>query len=297
MKISKSLVKQNIKKYDYSGLEKDRYYVSYIDIDKPNIVYANIKIPPYKIYKKGVDLTNKKLLIITAFALGDSIHFLPVLKAIKRAYKDVYIGYEHKKDNKLLIDNPYIDELVLNPIDIDVLDRFDYVFDLTAHVATIGFDNQFVPDYLASLFDEKVFGFYEKDKKPDITLSNDPEVKTTIYKIKRFISLGRPLLGLHFEASSIHRRIPPDVLDIVLNYAKDKYTIVSTYTDLAKDLANEYFEKYPFIVDVSSYVKDVDYLSHYVSILDILISAETSVAHIGVALGVPTLVVLGPGFF
>jgi hypothetical protein len=109
----------------------------------------------------------------------------------------VYIGYEHKKDNKLLIDNPYIDELVPNPIDIDVLDRFDYVFDLTAHVATVGFDNQFVPDYLASLFDEKVFGFYEKDKKPDITLSNDPEVKTTIYKIKRFISLGRP----HFRAS------------------------------------------------------------------------------------------------
>ena len=297
MKISKSLVKQNIKKYDYSGLEKDKYYISYIDIDKPNIVYANIQIPQYKIYKKGVDLTGKKLLIITAFALGDSIHFLPVLKAIKRAYKDIYIGYEHKKDNKLLIDNPYIDELVPNPIDINVLDRFDYVFDLTAHVATIGFDNQFVPDYLASLFDEKVFGFYEKDKKPDITLSNDPEVKTTIYKIKRFISLGRPLLGLHFEASSIHRRIPPDVLDIVLNYAKDKYTIVCAYTDSAKDLAKEYFEKYPFIVDVSSYVKDVEYLSHYVSILDILISAETSVAHIGVALGVPTLVVLGPGSF
>jgi ADP-heptose:LPS heptosyltransferase len=297
MKISKSVVKQNFKKYDYGNLEKDKYYISYLDIDKPNIVSTNIFIPSYKVYRKGVDLTDKKILIVTAFALGDSIHFLPVLKAIKKAYKGVYIGYEHKKDNKLLIDNPYIDELVPNPITVDVLEKFDYVFDLTTHVATVGFDNQFVPDYLASLFDEKVFSFYKEDKKPDITLSNDPEVKTNIYKIKRYISLGKPLLGLHFEASSIHRRITPDVLDIVLNYAKDRYTIVSAYTESAKELAKEYFEKYPFIVDVSSYVKDVEYLAHYVSILDILISAETSVAHIGVALGVPTLVVLGASSF
>lgn len=296
MKISKSLTKQNIKKYDYGALEKDKYYISYLDIDKSNILSTNFYIPPSKIYRKGVDLINKKLLIVTAFAIGDSIHFLPVLKAIKKAYKGVYIGYEYKKDNKILIDNPYIDELVPNPISIDVLDRFDYVFDLTAHVATIGFDNQFVPDYLASLFDEKVFSFYEKDKKPDIALSNNEEVLNNINKIKE-VAKDNPILGVHFEASSIHRRIPPYVLDIVLNYAKDRYTIVSAYTESSKELAKEYFEKYPFIIDVSSYVKDVEHLGRYVSILDILISAETSVAHIGVALGVPTLVVLGASSF
>ena len=302
MKISKSLIKQSIKEYEYGNLERNRCYISYLDIDKLNVVHRKFEIPANKVYRKGVDLTNKKLLIVTAFALGDSIHFLPILKAIKRAYEGVYIGYEYKKNNKLLLDNPYIDELVSNPISIDVIDKFDYIFDLTAHVATVGFDNQFVPDYLASLFDEKIFGFYEKDKKPDISLSNNPEVIENINKIKD-LSKGRPILGVHFEASSIHRRIPPDVLDIVLNYAKDRYTIVSAYTDAGKELAKEYFEKYPFIIDVSSYVKDVEHLVHYVNILDILISAETSVAHIGVALGgrgrlgVPTLVVLGASSF
>jgi len=294
MKISKSLIKQSLK--DGKDLEKDKVYISFVD-ENLNILNKKLDIPSHKIYRKGVDLTGKKLLIVTAFAIGDSIHFLPVLKAIKRAYKDIYIGIEYNEKNKLLLNNPHIDELVPTPIELSVIDRFDYVFDLTAHVATAGFDNEFVPDYLASLFGEKVFGFYEHDKKPDIVLSDNPDVVNSIHKIKRFIALGRPLLGVHFEASSIHRRIPPDVIDILLNYAKDRYTIVSAYTESGKELAKKYFEKYPFIIDVSSYVKDVEYLINYVGILDILISAETSVAHIGVALGVPTLVILGASSF
>ncbi len=296
MYISKSLVKQKLKYDTERLLNRNKPYISWLGTDTQNIVHINYQIPPHKIYKKGVDLTGKKLLIITAFALGDTIHLLPVLKAIKRAYKVVYIGIEHKKDNKILELCPHIDELVPTPVELSKIDEFDFVFDLTAHVGTPSFDNKFVPDYLASLFDEKVFGFYEKDKKPDINLSQKPEVLENIDKIKD-IADGKPLLGVHFEASSIHRRIPPEVLDIVLNYAKDKYSIVCAYTENGKDLAKEYFEKYPFIIDVSSYVKDVEHLINYVGILDILISAETSVGHIGVALGVPTLVVLGASSF
>ncbi|GAB6078850.1 glycosyltransferase family protein [Hydrogenobaculum acidophilum] len=296
MKISKSLVKQTLKYDTERLLNRNEIYISWLGTDINNILHINYQIPPHKIYKKGIDLTGKKLLIITAFAIGDTIHLLPVLKAIKRVYEGVYIGIEYKKDNKILEFCPYIDELVSTPVELSILDKFDYVFDLTAHVATPGFDNRFVPDYLASLFDEKVFGFYEKDKKPDINLSEKKEVLENINKIKELAN-EKPILGIHFEASSIHRRIPPEVLDIVLNYAKDKYTIVCAYTESGKDLAKEYFEKYPFIVDVSSYVKDVEHLINYVGILDILISAETSVGHIGVALGVPTLVVLGVSSF
>lgn len=291
MYISKSLFNIKLEKEDFN-VEKDKYYLSFIDPNTKNIIHSNIDIPMEKIYKKGVDLTNRKIFINTSFALGDTIHLIPVLKALKQTYGGIYIGVEHKEENKILENTPYIDDLIKRPINISVFDSFDYIVDITAHVATIGFDNRFVPDYLAS-----IFGIRLLDKKPDINLSKNRDVILNINKIKRYISLGRPILGVHFESSSIHRRIPADVLDIILNYAKDKYTIVCAYTDAGKDLANEYFEKYPFIIDVSKHVKDVEHLINYVGILDILISAETSVGHIGAGLGKPTLVVMGASSF
>lgn len=291
MYISKYLINKSIKKYNVD-YQKEKYYITYSDINDGNVLHCNIDIPKHKIYKKGIDLTDKKIFINTSFALGDTVHLISVLKALKHTYKNIYIGVEYNQVNKILSNTFYVDELLDKPVAIDVIDKFDYIVDITAHVGTVGFDNRFVPDYLASLF-----GITLLDKKPEISLSNDPEVIININKIKRYISLGKPLLGIHFQSSSIHRQIPPHVLDVILNYAKDRYTIVSAYTDDAKTLADEYFKRYPFIIDVSSYVKDVEHLINYVGILDILISAETSVAHIGVALDKPTLVVMGASAF
>jgi len=50
-------------------------------------------------------------------------------------------------------------------------------------------------------------------------------------------------------------------------------------------------------IDISSHIKDIEYIPPYVKNLDALISVETVLPHIAAAVGTPTLVVLGPGSF
>ncbi|MGD9581390.1 MAG: glycosyltransferase family 9 protein [Vampirovibrionia bacterium] len=60
------------------------------------------------------DLTNKKILIVRLSAIGDTIHGLPVLNAIKRQFPDVHVSWLVEKESSFLLkDNPFVDKLFI----------------------------------------------------------------------------------------------------------------------------------------------------------------------------------------
>src|SRR3989339_471254 len=69
------------------------------------------------LYKNAVfmgNLNNKKFLIVRLSAIGDTIHGLPVLNAIKRENPDVHISWLVEKESSFLLKaNPCVDKLFI----------------------------------------------------------------------------------------------------------------------------------------------------------------------------------------
>lgn len=60
------------------------------------------------------NLNNKKILIVRLSAIGDTIHGLPVLNAIKRENPDVHISWLVEKESSFLLkENPFVDKLFI----------------------------------------------------------------------------------------------------------------------------------------------------------------------------------------
>ncbi|MGC8660509.1 MAG: glycosyltransferase family 9 protein, partial [Desulfomonilaceae bacterium] len=64
-----------------------------------------------------MDLSKKRVLIIKPSSLGDVIHSIPLVHALKRRHADCYIGWVIQKNlTGLIEDDPAVDELI--PIEI-----------------------------------------------------------------------------------------------------------------------------------------------------------------------------------
>mgnify|MGYP003301146499 CR=1 FL=1 len=61
--------------------------------------------------------TNKKILIIRLSALGDTIHTLPLLSAIKKQYPNAIVDWiVQQKASKFILNNPLINKVYVLPI-------------------------------------------------------------------------------------------------------------------------------------------------------------------------------------
>lgn len=298
MIILKALVDFDFKKFDIK-VEKDKIYILPPDFVsealKDGFSFESIldfELP--KIYE-GDDLTDKKIFISHGFALGDTVQMSPFIKYLKQRFKNVFIGVESYRSYSILKDlknDGYIDEIIYSPVDIESIKNYDYFMNLYYLVGSTAFDKNFVGDmffYLSNLEPPK-------DKKPVIHIDEEKYKEIKLY-IEELNTDKKPVLIIHPFASSPNRNVPIEILDPILNYAKDKYFIVMSYDKSKKDYAKKILGRYPFINDLSNVVKDISYIPSYVKAGDFLISAETLLPHIAATTGTKTLVILGAGIF
>jgi len=247
------------------------------------------------VFDKTNDFNNKKILILTMQALGDGLMLTPFLRFLKEHFQNIHITLETKKEFNLLKNCPYVDEFVYSPLELSFVKSFDTVLNLHMLVGSPMFDLNLVASYYFKLFGfnippkEKLIPYVYIDEQKDKYIKSLFDEYRNIYK--------KPILGFHFSASSPHRMPPVDIFCEAIGSLSKFFTIVYSYPKAHQDYAKEIPNYIPKSIDVSSHIKDIEYIPPYVKNLDALISVETVLPHIAAAVGTPTLVVLGPGSF
>ncbi|GAB6077994.1 glycosyltransferase family 9 protein [Hydrogenobaculum acidophilum] len=247
-------------------------------------------------FDKTNDFNNKKILILSMQALGDGLMLTPFLRFLKENFQNIHITLETKEHFNLLKDCPYVDEFAYSPLELSFVKSFDTILDLYMLVGSPMFDLNLVSSYYFKLFG---FGIPE-DKNALIPYvyidkEKDDEIKHLFDEYRKIYK--KPILGFHFSASSPHRMPPVDIFCNAIAPLQKFFTIVYSYPSQHKDYAREIPNYLPKAIDISTYIKSVQHLPSYVKNLDFLISVETVLPHIAVAVKTPTLVVLGPGSF
>jgi len=294
VKVSKELYIDDLK----ASLEPGKIYVlpkdvyeSYIKGGYPIEYIDSLKT----VFDKTNDFNNKKILILTMQALGDGLMLTPFLRFLKEHFRNIHITLETKKEFNLLKNCPYVDEFVYSPLELSFVKSFDTVLNLHMLVGSPMFDLNLVASYYFKLFGfnippkEKLIPYVYIDEEKDKYIKSLFDEYRNIYK--------KPILGFHFSASSPHRMPPVDIFCETIGSLSKFFTIVYSYPKAHQDYAKEIPKYIPKSIDVSSHIKDIEYIPPYVKNLDALISVETVLPHIAAAVGTPTLVVLGPGSF
>ncbi len=295
IKVSKELYLEDLKKY----LLPDRLYVLPKDVYE-SYVKSGIAIEYVEslktVFDKTNDFNNKKILILSMQALGDGLMLTPFLRFLKERFQNIHIALETKEHFNLLKDCPYVDEFVYSPLELSFVKSFDTVLDLYMLVGSPMFDLNLVASYYF-----KLFGFdIPKDKNAlipyvHIDKEKDDEIKHLFDEYRKIYK--KPILGFHFSASSPHRMPPVDIFCQALIPLHKLFTIVYSYPASYSDYAKEIPKYLPKAIDISSHIKNIEYLPSYVKNLDFLISVETVLPHIAAYTKTPTLTVLGPGSF
>ncbi|MFP3159249.1 MAG: glycosyltransferase family 9 protein [Hydrogenobaculum sp.] len=266
----------------YESYIKGGYLIEYID---------SLKLP----FKNTRDFSGKKILVLTMQALGDGLMLTPFLRFLKEYFRNIHITLETKKEFNLLKNCPYVDEFVYSPLELSFVKSFDTVLNLYMLVGSPMFDLNLVASYYFKLFGfnippkEKLIPYVYIDEEKDKYIKSLFDEYRNIYK--------KPILGFHFSASSPHRMPPVDIFCEAIGSLSKFFTIVYSYPKAHQDYAKEIPKYIPKSIDISSHIKDIEYIPPYVKNLDALISVETVLPHIAAAVGTPTLVVLGPGSF
>lgn len=253
------------------------------------LIKKSIKSKEYK----GENLNDKKVIILNGFALGDSIQITPIIKALKKKFKESFIALESYKDYNVIEKFSYVDEFVYTPISYDKMNEFDYYINLYTLVGTVSYDQ-----ISATKTFSKLFYLDEKDYMIEKPYSYvDEEKFLEIKSILKENSKGKKVVGIHPFASSIHRTVPPHILRFTLETLKDEYLFVMYYPSSQQEIAKIFLNMYPYIYDISEKIKSVKHLGAYIKALDYLISADTVSAHIGASLDKKTLVIMGASPF
>ena len=110
-----------------------------------------------------------------------------------------------------------------------------------------------------------------------------------IEKWKTLLPSGKKIAirwaGNMYYDQDLHRTVPLDRYNEVLDFSRDDITFVSVQKE-----GNEDLSKYPKIFDASPYLEDLDDLLACLSLVDYTISSCTSVAHVCAAAGLPMTV-------
>ena len=220
-----------------------------------------------KIYKiqeyNNQDLRGKKILIHSEQGFGDSLMVARYVKIIKDKGANVTL-YLRDGLGKLFETLECSDQIVERCDDL-ILD-FDYQISFMSLMRVCD-------PYL-----EKISEFYPYLKAQNSTL---PKLKTS-KKLKVALVWGASNTGESYDKKVLKLRGFKDVLEL-----KD----IEFYSlQVGED--SKQLKEFPQVIDLSVYIKDFSDTAHFINELDLVISADTSVAHLSGAMGANTWVLL-----
>lgn len=214
-----------------------------------------------KNYKKGTDIKNKRILVFGEQGFGDAIQFVRYIDLLRR--KGAFVILRVRKELKQLFEkNNIADRIILE----NEIIEYDY------HMALLSIPYQFDIDVLKS-----------KMKQPYLKVQKNNNKEKSIKKIA-FAFAGSPTHKAHES-----RFINPEKFAF-LSKLKNTNIFTLQMGDEKDKLEKSSF--YESVIDKTNEIKDFYDTAVILSDMDLLITSDTSMAHLGGALGINTWVCL-----
>lgn len=214
-----------------------------------------------KNYKKGTDIKNKRILVFGEQGFGDAIQFVRYIDLLRR--KGAFVILRVRKELKQLFEkNNIADRIILE----NEIIEYDY------HMALLSIPYQFDIDVLKSTM-----------KQPYLKVQKNNNKEKSIKKIA-FAFAGSPTHKAHES-----RFINPEKFAF-LSKLKNTNIFTLQMGDEKDKLEKSSF--YESVIDKTNEIKDFYDTAVILNDMDLLITSDTSMAHLGGALGINTWVCL-----
>lgn len=214
----------------------------------------------------GENLNGKRILVLSEQGFGDSIQFIRYLKFLKQ--KGAYVILECKKELKRLFENsPYVDKIIEKPVN-SFRFNFDYYVYLMSLPRILNTDINNVPNSESYL-------------KPIKEISENFKNKLGNKKFK----IGICWSGNPKQENDKKRSLVFNDFKSIFSIKNANFISLQLGEGL-KQLKNHN------IIDLSGEINDFADTAGIISNLDLVISSDTSVAHLAGALGKPVWLIV-----
>ncbi|MBC3920896.1 tetratricopeptide repeat protein [Undibacterium sp. CY18W] len=214
------------------------------------------------------DLSGKDILLITEEGHGDTIQFIRFVKLLKS-----------KKCKVIVVASPLLKRLLVT------IDGIDEVRD---------FGDEIAFDYYSPLMSLPLLLGTTVDTIPKNSsyISSEPE-RVGVWRKKLRPKRNKPLVGIALTGNPEHKRNKSRSLDMKL--AARLFSVDADFIILQKDLSEydrEILRHYPHVRHYGPEMHDFSDTAALVDLVDLVISIDTSIAHLGGAMGKPTWVLI-----
>ena len=273
----------------------------------------------------------RRILIVKPSSLGDIIHSLPVLWALRKTYPDAYIGWVVKDVwQDLLADNPLIDHLIIlkkglggiisairetrslkfdTAIDLQGLFRSGIITFFSGAKTRTGFSN--ARELAPIFYNNKVIvpqGHMHAVDRYMMTVSNPPLLNFPLYIAiedaewaKEFLMENnlynkRPLIAINPSARWVKKRWPAAsfsaLINQLINELKAGIIIVGSKEDIP--IAEEINSHVNERIAIATGKTSLKRLPALLANVNLLVTNDSGPMHIAAAIGTPVVALFGP---
>jgi len=227
-----------------------------------------LKLPKEARWTGKEDLAGQEILLITEEGHGDTIQFIRYVKLLKS-----------KKCKVIVVASPLLKRLVAT------IDGIDEVRDFADEISF---------DCYSPLMSLPLLLGTTVDTIPaDIPyISSEPE-RVAVWGKRLGTKRGKQLVGIALTGNPEHKRNKTRSLDMKL--AARLFSADADFVILQKDLSaydREILSHYPHVRHFGPEMHDFSDTAALVELMDLVISIDTSIAHLGGAMGKPTWVLI-----
>ena len=281
--------------------------------------------------KKEEEQNQRRILIVKPSSLGDIIHSLPVLWALRKTYPDAYIGWVVKDVwQDLLADNPLIDHLIIlkkglggiisairetrslkfdTAIDLQGLFRSGIITFFSGAKTRTGFSN--ARELAPIFYNNKVIvpqGHIHAVDRYMMTVSNPPLLNFPLYIAiedaewaKEFLMENnlynkRPLIAINPSARWVKKRWPAAsfsaLINQLINELKAGIIIVGSKEDIP--IAEEINSHVNERIAIATGKTSLKRLPALLANVNLLVTNDSGPMHIAAAIGTPVVALFGP---
>ncbi len=307
--------------------------------DRPDHVAANLHAAVLWILEevssneqRAMSKKEERILIVKPSSLGDIIHSLPVLWALRKAYPDAYIGWVVKEVwQEVLTDNPLIDHLIIlkkgasgiisairearslkfdTVIDLQGLFRSGIITFLSGAEERIGFLN--AREFAHLFYNRKVEvpsnRMHAVDRYMMTVAKGEGRLKFPLYIniedaewVKQFLLENnlndkKPLIAINPSARWVKKRWPAASYSALINQLikelKAGIIIVGSKDDIP--IAEEITSHVNERICIATGKTSIKRLSALLEKVNLLITNDSGPMHIAAALGTPVAALFGP---
>jgi len=266
--------------------KKDKQYlVNYYFIESI-LQFGNVISFDQKQYNINIDLSNKSVLFVRSFGLGDILFLTPVLKIIKEKYPNCKIGFATVKyQHELLSMIKEVDEIIEYPIDLDIIKNYVFHFFVSGLVENKLSENQ----------DENIYKIYLKHlglKDEEITEDLLRPYLTNL-KIPE-VDHNTNIIGIHPFSGNPVRQLNLNLVSLLCKKLIDKNYKINLFSNTIE------YNEYKYIFDdnrIKWVIENGNYFSNTITNLlkcKTVISTDSFITHLCQVLNVNCICIYGP---